>query len=146
MKRITLAIALLMVVSVFAEAQMRSYVTAARHFRTGTTYSSWAHDSTGGITDTMQAVNVDQYLQTYYNVYALDSLSTLVYYQPSYDGVTYLAPVLIDSMSTATANTKSFLVPSGASGLRAIRFVRVIQAFRLGVTTPTVYEKIVQKR
>ena len=145
MKKLMMLIVLL-VVAEFAEAQVRSTWVAARHFRTGETYASWAHDSTGGTTDTMQAIPVYNVLEIYYAIRALDSASITVSYQPSYDGVNWGAPVVIDSLSTAAATSKSILLPSGAMGLHSVRFVRTVNVFRLGVTIPTLMEQIQTKR
>lgn len=145
MKRFIAVVALLLVVSL-ADAQIRATVTTPRGITSGRTYSSWAHDSTGGQIDTMQAIPVDNAIEVYYSIYSLDSASCIVAYQGSFDGVNFGASTTIDSLSTAVAAHKSIALPAAALGLRSVRFVRTVQAFRLGVTSPTLKEKIVTKR
>ena len=139
---------LLLFVSAFAESQNlkirgEKSVFAPQNHRTGTSFVSWTQVAQ---TDTMQSVNVNDYSFTYYNVASADSVSIAVSYMPSYDGITYFAAVLIDSLSNANnaGNTRSFIVPVAAAGLRSIKFVRQVKAFQLGVTTPTLKEQIVQ--
>ena len=146
-----LIIALLLFAVSFSEAQLsgvgaqKARTFPVRQARTGTLFSSWSYVAQ---TDTMQPVDVDSWINTYYDVEVKDSASVTVSYMPSYDGVTFYPAVTIDSLSSANnaGNAKSFALPSGAAGLRAVKFVRAVNSFRLGTTSPTAKEKIIQVR
>lgn len=138
MKKLILLLVLLVLVSVVADAQWK--VITPRNGRTGTAYGSW---SQAAQTDTTQVIAIKDYAAVFYSLMASDSNSTTISYMPSWDGQTFGAPVVIDSLSTATATSKSIPLPSGALGLRYVKFVRTVNVFRLGVSTPTLKENIV---
>jgi hypothetical protein len=145
MKKLILLLVLLMSVSIM-EAQ---YTTAnggmkiigPRNGRTGTSYVSWSQSARS---DTSQAISLLGWAHAFYNLGSSDSSSVTISYMPSFDGVTFGPAVVIDSLSTATAgDAKSIELPTAAKGLRSVKFVRTVNVFRLGVTTPTLKEQII---
>ena len=114
--------------------------------RLGAAMQSKAYTST--TLDTAQSIDPRQYGQTSILVQVNDSASVSVYYQPSYDGITFYAPVLIDSLSNNVNGgaIKAFPLPSGVGAFNAVRPVVEFHVFRLGVTSATYSAKAVQVR
>lgn len=116
-------------------------IIGPRNGRTGTSYVSWSQSARS---DTTQIISLVGWAHAYYCLGTSDSNSTTISYMPSFDGVTFGPAVVIDSISTATAgDAKSIALPAAAQGLRAVKFVRTVNVFRLGVTTPTLKEQII---
>ena len=139
MKKMLFALVLLSVS--FGLAQTKQEYTA-RNGRSGTSFGSWTYVAQ---TDTTQAIKVAGWGAAYYVIGIADSGSITVSYMPSYDGVTFYPPVVIDSLSNANngGNAKSIALPTGALGLHSVKFVRQVNTFRLGTSSPTAKEKIV---
>jgi hypothetical protein len=150
MKNLIVVLVLVLAASVaFSQAK----IFTAKNFRTGTAMSSMAY--TSAKKDTTQAVNPRLFKETSLVLWAHDSASVIVYYQPSYDGVNFTSSiVLIDSLtgvSTADSssasifgNVKGFALPPAAKVLPAVRFLLAWTVFNCGVTTPRFDAKIVQ--
>lgn len=117
--------------------------TSVVQHRTGTSFATWTYIAQ---TDTMQAIPVHDWSQTYYVIEVKDSASFIIGYQPSYDGVTFYPTVTIDSLSSANnaGNAISIQLPVKAAGCRAVKFTRIVGTFRLGVTSATAHESIRQ--
>jgi hypothetical protein len=145
MKKLILLLVLLMSVSVM-EAQWKvndggMKVIGPRNGRTGTSYSSWSQSARS---DTSQAISLYGWVHCFFNLGSKDSSSVTISYMPSFDGVNFGVAVTIDSLSTGNnaGDSKSIELPTGAKGLRAVKFVRTVNVFRLGTSTPTLQEQI----
>ena len=106
--------------------------------RAGTNMGSYKYGAATK-TDTSKTVTVKGWKNVSLVVRAKDSCSITVYYQPSYDGITFYANVIIDSMSSDAngGEIKAYPLPAAAFAFPYVRFSWIISAFRLGKTNDT---------
>ena len=81
-----------------------------------------------------------------------DSARVSVKYMPSFDGSTFkMAPIFIDSLTTANMNTANSggslvaVLPEGAMSAVAVKFVITFASANNGVTSPTYSAKLLLK-
>ena len=150
MKNLIVVLVLVLCASVaFSQAK----ISTAKNFRAGTAMSAMAYTSSKK--DTTQAFYPRLFKETALVLWAHDSASVSIYYQPSYDGVNFTSSyVFVDSLTgTGTAdsssatifgNVKGFPLPAAAKVLPAVRFIINFNAYNCGVTTPRFDAKVVQ--
>jgi hypothetical protein len=125
-------------------------IDQAKNFRVGTAMTSMAYTSTK--IDTTQAINPRGYKGCALQLWAHDSASVAVYYQPSYNGVLWYQPVFIDSLSSDIDSSSATVVggffaaelPDAAKAYPAVRFVIDFNPFRAGVTSARFDARIVR--
>jgi hypothetical protein len=140
MKNLILLLALLLLVSVFAEAQSVGTKTIAlRGLTSGTLFSGKAYVASQS--DTSSGVSFQNYKYAYVRLNTLDSIgAAVVWYRPLISGSTYGTKVTIGTTSAtpqAAGYFEAFALPASALSCSKVQIGVTFGAADAGVTSAT---------
>jgi len=133
------------------ENNYEQFLRAQKDTGATTTYQQiFSRSYAGGITDTVEALNVSQYKTTLLTLATTDSATFLIDYRLSVDNVNWSAFATKDSLTQAAAGNgvKSVDFTSTVLGAKHIQFrLRTSAlAFALGTTTPKYWAYILLRK
>jgi hypothetical protein len=138
MKKMVLLLALLLLVSVFAEAQSVKSV-ALRGLTSGTLFSGKAYVASQS--DTSSGLSFQNYKYAYVRLNTLDSIgAAVVWYRPLISGSTYGTKVTIGTTSAtpqASGYFEAFALPASALSCSKVQIGVTFGASDAGVTSAT---------
>ena len=148
MKKLLFVLLVLVTASAMAQSTRWDSFTP-RGLTNGTLWSGVKY--TAALTDTSQSIATRDASKAFFDISAVvtvhDSGSVTLYYQPSYDGITFGSKQTIDSLSNNlnAGDTYVFQVPAKALASPYIRLVIYYSAFRLGYTNDSCWVRVVRR-